>query len=115
MSATTEPSFRWQRSAPSASVLAIGYRLAPEHPWPASVDDTVAALRWVASAPAELGEAPGAVAVAGDSAGEASTIRRFCIANGAVARTRHLGHAASDSKIRPGTHPMAQSEPRPSP
>ena len=52
-----------------AAVLAIGYRFAPEDPWPASVDDTVAALRWVASAPAELGEAPGAVAVAGDSAG----------------------------------------------
>lgn len=52
-----------------AAVLAIGYRLAPEHPWPASVDDTVAALRWVASAPMELGEVPSAVAVAGDSAG----------------------------------------------
>jgi acetyl esterase len=52
-----------------AAVLAIGYRLAPEHPWPASVEDTVAALRWVAAAPPELGETPGAVAVAGDSAG----------------------------------------------
>lgn len=51
-----------------AAVLALEYRLAPEHPWPASVDDTVAALRWVASAP-DLGEAPDAVAVAGDSAG----------------------------------------------
>jgi acetyl esterase/lipase len=52
-----------------AAVLALDYRLAPEYPWPASVDDTVAALRWVASAPAELGETSGAVAVAGDSAG----------------------------------------------
>jgi acetyl esterase len=52
-----------------AAVLAIDYRLAPEHPWPASVDDTVSALRWVASGPPELGGAPDAVAVAGDSAG----------------------------------------------
>jgi acetyl esterase len=51
-----------------ASVLAVDYRLAPEHPWPASVDDTVAVLHWVATAPAEL-DHEGAVAVAGDSAG----------------------------------------------
>jgi acetyl esterase len=52
-----------------AAVLAIDYRLAPEHPWPASVDDTVTVLRWVASGPPELGPARGAVAAAGDSAG----------------------------------------------
>jgi acetyl esterase len=52
-----------------AAILAIDYRLAPEYPWPISVDDTVSALRWVASGPPELGEALDAVAVAGDSAG----------------------------------------------
>lgn len=52
-----------------AAVLAVGYRLAPENPWPASVDDTVAALRWVADRPSVLGPLDGSVAVLGDSAG----------------------------------------------
>jgi acetyl esterase len=56
-------------AASGAAVLTVDYRLAPEHPWPASVDDSVAALRWAATTPAELGRLTGAVAVAGDSAG----------------------------------------------
>jgi acetyl esterase len=55
--------------AAGVRVLSIGYRLAPEHPWPASIDDTVGVLEWVASAPAALGVAPAVVGVAGDSAG----------------------------------------------
>jgi len=51
-----------------AAVLLVDYRLAPEHPWPASVQDAVSALEWVADRPAELGFAD-RVAVAGDSAG----------------------------------------------
>jgi acetyl esterase len=50
------------------AVLSVGYRLAPEHPAPASVDDTVSVLKWVAARPQTLGSLT-EVAVAGDSAG----------------------------------------------
>ena len=52
-----------------ALVIAIDYRLAPEHPFPAAVDDCLAAYRWLRSHGREIGADPTRVAVAGDSAG----------------------------------------------
>jgi acetyl esterase len=50
-------------------VLSIDYRLAPEHPVPAAVDDAYAAFRWAHEHAGDLGAIPGKIAVGGDSAG----------------------------------------------
>ncbi len=52
--------------AAGARALLLDYRRAPEHPFPAAIDDALAAYRWLLES---AGVAPGAVVVAGDSAG----------------------------------------------
>jgi acetyl esterase/lipase len=51
------------------AVLSIDYRLAPEHPFPAAVEDGLLAFKWAAAHAGELSSDPGRILVGGDSAG----------------------------------------------
>jgi acetyl esterase len=50
-------------------VVSVGYALAPEHPFPAGPDDAIAAARWIAGSPGELGLEIDGLVLSGDSAG----------------------------------------------
>jgi acetyl esterase len=67
--AAFDPVCRALANASGALIASIGYRLAPEHPFPAALEDARAAVRWLAANARELGADPARVGIAGDSAG----------------------------------------------
>jgi acetyl esterase len=82
-----------------AVVVAVDYRLAPEHPFPAAADDAVAAARWVAGHLGEFG-ADDRLAVAGDSAGGnlAAVVAQVLHADGTPLAAQFLIYPAVDAE-----------------
>ena len=59
----------WLAKSSQGRVLSVGYRLAPETPFPGQIEDARAACAWALANAPRFGAAPGAIALAGDSAG----------------------------------------------
>jgi acetyl esterase len=80
------------------AVVSVDYRLAPEHPYPAPLEDCLAVLRWALDKGPNAGLDPGRIAVAGESSG-GQLAASLCLA----ARSCGLGPIALQLLICPAT------------
>ncbi|MCO6187880.1 alpha/beta hydrolase [Rhizobium sp. L1K21] len=85
-----------------AAVVFVGYRLAPEHPFPAAIEDAHAVIEWLSRSACELGIDPALIALMGESAG----------GNLAVNAALHAGRTGV-LKLRAATliYPVADARP----
>jgi acetyl esterase len=99
-------------NATPCQVVTVGYRLAPEHRFPAAVEDCHAALRWLAAHPDECGVDPDRLAVGGDSAGGnlAAAVTLLARADGGPRLAAQL-LVYPNTDQRPGRPPAADEDP----
>jgi acetyl esterase/lipase len=100
--ASYRPTAHALANASGAAVVSVDYRLAPEHPFPAPLEDAETALRWLRRDGAALGIDPERLAVAGDSAGgnlAAVLARRDRNAGGPPLRFQLLVYPALDAAM----------------
>lgn len=89
--------------ASGSAVLSVGYRLAPEAPFPTALDDGEDAWRWVLERGADFAIEPTRIALAGDSAG--ATIATVLAAKlGSAVRAQVLFYPATDASQQSESH-----------
>ncbi len=93
-------------SQAKVSVLSVDYRLAPEHRFPAGVDDAVAITEWVLENGSQIGVDPEAVAIGGDSAGGnlAAVVAHSLRASARRPVFQVLAYPATDATCRQPSH-----------
>ena len=103
---THDAPLRALAKAAGSVVIAVNYRLAPEHPFPAGINDGSAAFQWIATHATELGIDASRMALAGDSAGGAlatTTARRAAHGNGPKPLLQVLIYPVTDSSLSTGS------------
>jgi len=88
-------------------VVSVGYRLAPEHPFPVPVEDAEAALRWAHDHASEIGTDTSKLVVLGDSAGAnlaAVVARRARDAGGPLIARQILAYPVTDHRLDRPSH-----------
>ena len=101
---THDPFCRLLAYAAALPILAVDYRQPPEHPFPAALEDTLAAFHWAAEHANELGVHPAHIALGGDSAGG----NLAAVATNILAATPHAPQPCAQLLLYPVTdHPSA--------
>jgi acetyl esterase len=111
---THDPFCRLLSAAAGTAIVSVDYRLAPEHPYPAAVEDTLAAVHWTAAHLADWNGDPHRLGIGGDSAGgnlAAVAANHFAVTPGAP-RLRGVVLLYPVTDHPSGNHPSYQENGR---